>query len=96
MYKIVRREAFSDTTFLCEVAVPDVAKSAEPGHFVMLRLHEGGERIPLKVADFKIDRAATFAGVERKPEDPARQGFCNDRMHAFPRFVQHNFGRKPA
>jgi len=52
MYKIIRREAFSDTTFLWEVAAADVAKSAEPGHFVMLRLHEGSERIPLTVADF--------------------------------------------
>ncbi len=42
MYPIIRREAFSDTTFLWEVVAPDVARSAEPGHFVMLRLHEGG------------------------------------------------------
>ena len=51
MYSISRREAFSDTTFLWEVEAPDVAKSAEPGHFVMLRLHEGSERIPLTVAE---------------------------------------------
>jgi glutamate synthase (NADPH/NADH) small chain len=51
-YSIVRREAFSDTTFLWEVEAPDVAHAAEPGHFVMLRLREGGERIPLTVADF--------------------------------------------
>ena len=56
MYPIIRREAFSDTTFLWEVAAPDVARSAEPGHFVMLRLHEGGERIPLTVADYDRDR----------------------------------------
>jgi glutamate synthase (NADPH) small chain len=52
MYTITRREAYSDTTFLWDVQAPDVAKSAEPGHFVMLRLHEGGERIPLTVADY--------------------------------------------
>jgi glutamate synthase (NADPH) small chain len=51
-YKIVRHEAFSDVTFLWEVEAPDVAASAQPGHFVMLRLHEGSERIPLTVADF--------------------------------------------
>ena len=56
MYPIIRREAFSDTTFLWEVLAPDVARSAEPGHFVMLRLHEGGERIPLTVADFDRDK----------------------------------------
>jgi glutamate synthase (NADPH) small chain len=55
MYPIVRREDFSDTTFLLEVRAPDVARSAEPGHFVMLRLYEGGERIPLTVADYNRD-----------------------------------------
>jgi glutamate synthase (NADPH/NADH) small chain len=56
MYQITRREAFSDTTFLWDVEAPDVAQSAEPGHFVMLRLHDGSERIPLTVADY--DREA--------------------------------------
>jgi homotetrameric NADPH-dependent glutamate synthase len=56
MYKIVRREAFSDTTFLWEVHAPDVAKMAEPGHFVMVRLGTGSERIPLTVADFDREK----------------------------------------
>jgi homotetrameric NADPH-dependent glutamate synthase len=52
VYQIVKREQFSDVTFLWDVYAPDVAKSARPGHFVMLRLNEGGERIPLTVADY--------------------------------------------
>jgi glutamate synthase (NADPH/NADH) small chain len=56
MYTIRRREDFSDVTFLWEVDAPDVARAAQPGHFVMLRLHEGGERIPLTVADFDRER----------------------------------------
>ncbi len=56
MYTIIRREAFSDVTFLWEVMAPDIARSAEPGHFVMLRLHDGSERIPLTVADFDRDK----------------------------------------
>ncbi|MBK8906927.1 MAG: NADPH-dependent glutamate synthase [Rhodospirillales bacterium] len=56
MYDIVRCNVFSDSTFLWEVHAPDVARAAEPGHFVMVRLHEGSERIPLTVADY--DREA--------------------------------------
>jgi homotetrameric NADPH-dependent glutamate synthase len=56
MYTIVRREQFSDVTFLWEVLAPDVARSAQPGHFVMVRLHEGSERIPLTVADYDRER----------------------------------------
>ncbi|MFA6956242.1 MAG: NADPH-dependent glutamate synthase [Thermoanaerobaculia bacterium] len=52
MYQIVKREQFSDVTFLWDIHAPDVANAAKPGHFVMLRLREGGERIPLTVADY--------------------------------------------
>lgn len=56
MYQILRCEAFSETTFLWEVAAPDIAQAAEPGHFVMVRLHDGSERIPLTIADFDRER----------------------------------------
>jgi homotetrameric NADPH-dependent glutamate synthase len=56
MYQIIRREAFSETTFLWEVDAPDIAKAAAPGQFVMLRLSEDGERIPLTIADYDAAR----------------------------------------
>jgi glutamate synthase (NADPH) small chain len=64
MYQILRREAFSDITFLWEVLAPDVARSAQPGHFVMLRLHEGSERIPLTVADYDRERGSVTLVVQ--------------------------------
>lgn len=64
MYRIVRQETFSDVTFLWEVEAPDVAQAAQPGHFVMLRLYEGGERIPLTVADFDRQRGTITMVVQ--------------------------------
>jgi homotetrameric NADPH-dependent glutamate synthase len=64
MYQIVRREAFSENCFLWEVRAPDVAMAAEPGHFVMLRLAEGGERIPLTVADYDRQRGTVTVVVQ--------------------------------
>jgi homotetrameric NADPH-dependent glutamate synthase len=55
MYQVVKREQFGPSTFLWEVLAPDVARSCQPGHFVMVRIDETGERIPLTVADY--DRA---------------------------------------
>ena len=49
MFRIVRREALSPSTFLWEVEAPDVAAAAQPGQFVMVRLHDGAERIPLTI-----------------------------------------------
>jgi glutamate synthase (NADPH/NADH) small chain len=80
MYAIVRREQFSDTTFLWDVHAPDVAQSAQPGHFVMLRLYEGAERIPLTVADYDRQRGVVTVVVQalgkttREMRDKFRQG----------------------
>ncbi len=80
MYTILRRETFSDTTFLWEVLAPDVAMSAEPGHFIMLRLHEGSERIPLTVADYDRDRGSVTMVIQalgrttREMRDRYRKG----------------------
>lgn len=52
MYKIIKKESFSPATFLWEVSAPDLSAASHPGQFVMVRLHEGSERIPLTIADF--------------------------------------------
>ena len=64
MYRIARREQFSENAFLWEIDAPDVAQAAEPGHFVMLRLSDGGERIPLTVADFDRQRGTVTVVVQ--------------------------------
>ena len=51
-FEIVRREDFSDTTYLLEVRHPLLARAARPGQFVIVMLHEHGERIPLTIADY--------------------------------------------
>lgn len=51
-YEIVAREDFSDVTFLLECNHPLMARAARPGQFVIVMLHEHGERIPLTIADF--------------------------------------------
>ncbi|GAB3770347.1 bifunctional dihydroorotate dehydrogenase B NAD binding subunit/NADPH-dependent glutamate synthase [Ramlibacter monticola] len=64
MVRILRREQFSAETFLWEVDAPDVAQAAQPGHFVMLRLDDAGERIPLTVADFDRERGTVTVVVQ--------------------------------
>ncbi|NYZ76934.1 sulfide/dihydroorotate dehydrogenase-like FAD/NAD-binding protein [Candidatus Micrarchaeota archaeon] len=56
MYKIIRNEKVAKDTQLLEIEAPAVAKKIMPGNFVMLRIREGGERIPLSVADFDRDK----------------------------------------
>ena len=51
-YEVVSRERFGPTTFLLKVRAPAVAAACRPGQFVMVRIDETGERIPLTISDF--------------------------------------------
>ena len=55
-YEIVRREDFSDVTYLLEVRHPEMARAARPGQFVIVMSRPEGERIPLTIADFDSER----------------------------------------
>lgn len=56
MFKIVKKVSLNPTVTKMDIYAPHIAKKAEPGQFIILRVTEDGERIPLTVADF--DRAA--------------------------------------
>ena len=56
MYKILKKQVLNPTVTLMEVDAPLIAKKAEPGQFIILRVDENGERIPLTVADFDREK----------------------------------------
>ncbi|MBE7042866.1 MAG: sulfide/dihydroorotate dehydrogenase-like FAD/NAD-binding protein [Ruminococcaceae bacterium] len=55
MYRIVKKKSLNPTVTLMKIEAPAVAKAAEPGQFIILRVDEEGERIPLTIADFDRD-----------------------------------------
>jgi ferredoxin--NADP+ reductase len=55
MYKILKKEVLSDVIKLMDVQAPHVARSARAGQFVIVRIDEFGERIPLTIADYNRD-----------------------------------------
>ena len=56
MYKILKAEKLSENIFLMDVHAPRVASHCEPGQFVIVKMDEKGERIPLTICDY--DREA--------------------------------------
>ena len=52
MYKIARKKHLNPTVTMMDIEAPLVAKKAEPGQFIILRVDEEGERIPLTVAGY--------------------------------------------
>jgi NAD(P)H-flavin reductase len=51
-FKIIKKQELVPTIYLMDVSAPRIASKAQPGQFVILRIDETGERIPLTIADF--------------------------------------------
>jgi ferredoxin--NADP+ reductase len=56
MYRIIAKERLAENIHLLEVEAPEVAKKAQPGQFVAVRVDEEGERIPLTIADWDEEK----------------------------------------
>ena len=56
MFTIIRKEGLSTSVTLMEIYAPYIAKKAEPGQFIILRINEEGERIPLTIADYDREK----------------------------------------
>ena len=52
MYKILKAKDLAENIFLMDVEAPRVARHCEPGQFVIVKMDEKGERIPLTICDY--------------------------------------------
>jgi len=52
MFKIIRKQVLNSTVVRLDVEAPLIARKAKPGQFIMLRIDEEGERVPLTIADY--------------------------------------------
>ncbi len=58
MFRILKKKELNPTVTLMEIDAPFVAKKAEPGQFIILRVDDDGERIPLTIADFDREKGS--------------------------------------
>ena len=58
MFRIIRKQELNPTVTLMEIDAPLIARKAEPGQFIILRVDDAGERIPLTVADFDREKGS--------------------------------------
>jgi len=64
MYRIVTKEALKPTVILYEIEAPMVAKKAQPGQFIILRVDENGERIPITIHDYNREKGTVTIIVQ--------------------------------
>ncbi len=81
MYKIIKKKILNPTVTLMEIDAPAVAAKAEPGQFIILRVDDKGERIPLTIADFDRERGSVttifqIVGATTEKLNRLREGEC--------------------
>ena len=64
MNKIIKKVQFSEKVFLFEIEAPLIAKSRKAGNFVVVRVGENGERMPLTIADADIEKGTITIVVQ--------------------------------
>lgn len=58
MYKILGKRLLANNIYLMDIEAPRVARSCEPGQFVILKMDERGERIPLTICDYDKEKGS--------------------------------------
>lgn len=76
MFKILASETIAPNSKLFRIAAPQVAKKALPGQFVVIRINEEGERIPLTIADSDPDEGSITIIVQEVGKTTRHLGTC--------------------
>ncbi|MCH5186266.1 MAG: sulfide/dihydroorotate dehydrogenase-like FAD/NAD-binding protein [Oscillospiraceae bacterium] len=63
-YKILKKKVLNPQVFLMEIDAPMIAKKAEPGQFIILRIDEYGERVPFTISDFDREKGVVTIIVQ--------------------------------
>ena len=85
MYKIVKKQPLNPTMTRMEIEAPLIAKKAKPGQFIILRVDENGERIPLTVAGYDREKGTVtiifqIVGATTEKLNHLNEGEC---LHDF-------------
>ena len=78
MYKILVKQQLAPSVQLFEVEAPLIAKKAKPGQFVILRINEEGERIPLTIADFNREKGTITLIFQEVGASTVELGLLNE------------------
>jgi len=78
MHRILKKEILAEHIKLMEVDAPLVSRRCQPGQFVMIRLHEKGERIPLTIADFNREKKTITLIFQEVGKSTEQMGFLKE------------------
>ena len=78
MYRIVRKEKLASNIKLFDVIAPAVAVKSKPGQFVIIRVHERGERFPITIADTDPEKGTVTIIFAEVGKSSSQLGMLNE------------------
>jgi ferredoxin--NADP+ reductase len=78
VYRILKKETLSEQVKLMVIDAPLVAKKAQPGQFIILRVSEMGERIPLTIADYDAEAGTVTIIFQEVGKTTLQLGMLNE------------------
>ena len=81
MYKILKAEKLAEKIFLMDVEAPRVAKHCEPGQFVIVKMDDLGERIPLTICDYDREAGTITIVVQIVGASTEKMSHLKQEMH---------------
>ena len=82
MYKIIEKEQLTETIFKMVVEAKRIAKSAKPGQFVIVKIDEKGERIPLTICDINKEAGTITIVVQTIGAGTMRMMSLNEQIQS--------------
>ena len=79
-FKIVKKKDLNPQVYLMEIEAPAVAKKAEPGQFIILRIDDHGERVPFTIADFDREKGTVTIIVQAVGKTTKDLALCEAGM----------------
>ncbi|MDD2205052.1 MAG: bifunctional dihydroorotate dehydrogenase B NAD binding subunit/NADPH-dependent glutamate synthase [Bacteroidales bacterium] len=84
MFEILKKEVLSQDMFLMDIYAPRIANSVLPGQFLIVKMKENSERIPLTVSDFDVQKGIVtivFKAIGKSTDEMSKyevgQSFCD-------------------
>ena len=84
VFKIVNKKLLNEAVVLVEVEAPFIAKKVLPGQFIIFRIDEQGERVPLTVADYDREKGTITLIVPGRPQERLRHRRRRGLRHRLP------------
>ena len=90
MYPILKAEQLADKIYLMVVKAPRVAKNCQPGEFIIVKIDEVGERIPLTICDYDREEGTITIVFQTVGASTEKMSYLKENLESLKKNIMQN------